>query len=291
MVTIIGRPNVGKSMLLNRLIGQKLSITASKPQTTRNRILGIRTEGTDQIIYVDTPGVQMHTPRALNRLMNREALNALHDIDVILFVAEAARWHEADKFVLEQLDFMATPVILVVNKVDVVKQKHQLLPDLNNKAALAAFADVVPVSALCGDNTEALQRCIAARLPAREHLFPDDQVSDRSERFFVAEMIREKVIRLLGQELPYSTSVVIEEFEEQPAIANIAAVIWVERQGQKPIVIGSDGKMLKRIGVQARRDIEQFLGKKVFLQTWVKVKENWADDDTLLRQLGLETLP
>ncbi|MGQ0658164.1 MAG: GTPase Era [Chromatiales bacterium] len=287
-MTITGRPNVGKSTLLNQLVGRKLSITSRKPQTTRNRLLGIMTQGAVQIIYVDTPGLQMRTPRALNRLMNREVLAALRDVDVILFVVEAMRWFDDDTYVLAQLEAMSTSLILVVNKVDRVADRQELLPDLQSKAAAGKFADVVPVSALSGANLEALERCIQTHLPERAHLFPDDQLSDRNERYFAAEFIREKLVRMLGEELPYSTSVVIDEFAEQAAIVRISAIIWVERQGQKPIVIGEKGRTLKRIGELARRDIEHFLGKQVYLRTWVKVKENWADDAALLRQLNLE---
>ena len=287
IVTIVGRPNVGKSTLLNRLTGQKLSITSRKPQTTRQRILGIRTQGSDQVIYVDTPGLHARPHKTLNRRMQREALGALEGIDLILFVVLGAHWTESDEYVLQQLQGSPVPVILVVNKVDKFADKRELLPVLEQLATKGHFAEIVPVSARTGENVDELQRCIAARLPQREHIFPEDQVSDRSERFFVAELIREKLIRLLGQELPYSTSVIVDEFAEHPRLVNIGATIWVERSGQKPIVIGRGGEMLRRIGEQARRDIERFLGKKVFLQTWVKVREYWADDGNLLRQLGL----
>lgn len=286
-MTIVGRPNVGKSTLLNRLTGQKLSITSRKPQTTRQRILGIRTHGGDQVIYVDTPGLQARPHKTLNRRMQREALGALEGIDLILFVVLGARWTDGDDYVSQQLQQSSVPVILVVNMVDKFADKRELLPVLEQLAAKNHFVEIVPVSARTGENVDELQRCITSRLPQREHIFPDDQVSDRSERFFVAELIREKLIRLLGQELPYSTSVIVDEFVEYPHIVNISAIIWVERSGQKPIVIGHGGAMLRRIGELARRDIERFLGKKVFLQTWVKVRENWADDGNLLQQLGL----
>jgi GTPase len=286
VVTIAGRANVGKSTLLNRLIGQKISITSRKPQTTRQRITGIRTEGGDQFIFVDTPGLQLQTPTAMNRSMNREALGAMDGVDVIVFVVQGTTWNDADEHVLAQLRGSTAPVILAINKVDLLEDRKSLLPVMEALAARYPFRDIVPLSARSGDNVDALLQCIASCLPAREHLYDNEQISDRGERFFVGELLREKLVRLLGDELPYSTSVVIDEFKEEPNIVNISATIYVARSGQKRIVIGKGGEMLRRIGEQARHDIEQFLGRKVFLRTWVKVKESWSDDPRILRQLG-----
>jgi GTP-binding protein Era len=288
IVAIVGCPNVGKSTLLNRLLGQKLSITSRKPQTTRQRILGIHTDGGTQTIYVDTPGLQLRPSKALNRSMNREALGALDGVDVVLFVVQADRWSDVDDYALKQITAAGLPVVLAVNKVDLFKEKSALLPVLGMLAAKHAFHDIVPVSARNGDNIEVLRRCIAILLPEREHLYDGEQISDRGERFFVAEIVREKLVRLLGEELPYATTVVIDEFKDEDHMTRIAATIWVEKSGQKPIVVGRGGQMLRKIGEQARHDIERFLGRKVFLQTWVRVKENWSDDSRLLRQLGID---
>ena len=289
MVAIVGRPNVGKSTLLNRLLEQKISITSRKPQTTRHRILGIRTTGADQVVFVDTPGIHAASSRALNRAMNRQALQALVGIDLILFMIEAGKWTEADEHALASVDAGATPVFLLVNKVDRIADKGGLLPFLEMVAAKGKFAEVVPLSARGGDNLEVLERLILERLPARPHLFPEDQVTDRSERFLVAEIIREKLFRLLGQELPYSTAVLVERFAEEDGLVQIDATIWVDRPGQKPIVVGKGGAMLKKVGEQARKDIQVLLDRKVFLRTWVKVKENWADDAVLLERSGLDS--
>jgi GTP-binding protein Era len=289
MVAIVGRPNVGKSTLLNRLLEQKISITSRKPQTTRHRILGIRTAGADQVVFVDTPGIHAASSRALNRAMNRQALQALVGIDLILFMIEAGKWTEADEHALASIDAGATPVFLLVNKVDRVADKAVLLPFLEMVAVKGNFAEVVPLSARGGNNLKVLEHLILDRLPTRPHLFPEDQVTDRSERFLVAEIIREKLIRLLGQELPYSTAVLVERFAEEDGLVQIDATIWVDRPGQKPIVVGKGGAMLKKVGEQARKDIQVLLGRKVFLRTWVKVKENWADDAVLLERSGLDS--
>lgn len=288
IVAIFGCPNVGKSTLLNGLLGQKLSITSRKPQTTRQRILGIQTEGETQVVYVDTPGLQLRPAKALNRSMNREALNALEGVDLVLFVVQADRWTDVDDHALARIKASGLPVILAVNKVDLFREKKKLLPVLGDLAAKHVFHDILPVCARNGDNIDALRRCIVALLPERAHLYDGHQISDRSERFFVAEIVREKLVRLLGEELPYATTVVIDEFKDEERMTRIAATIWVERKGQKPIIVGKGGQMLRRIGEQARHDIERFLGRQVFLQTWVRVKENWADDSRLLRQLGID---
>ena len=289
MVAIVGRPNVGKSTLLNRLLGQKISITSRKPQTTRHRILGIRTVGGDQVVFVDTPGIHAASAKALNRAMNRQAAQALVGVDLILFVVEAGKWTGADAHALASIKAPEAPMFLVVNKVDRVADKAALLPFLDTVGREGAFAEVVPVAARSGNNLDTLEKLILERLPSRPHLFPEDQVTDRSERFLAAEIIREKLVRLLGQELPYSTNVLVERFAEEAGHVHIDATIWVDRAGQKPIVVGKGGSMLKKVGEQARKDIQVLLGRKVFLQTWVKVKENWADDALLLERSGIDS--
>lgn len=285
-VALIGRPNVGKSTLMNHLLGQKLSITSRKPQTTRHRILGIKTTETAQFVYVDTPGIHRGDKQALHRYLNRAALSIIQDVNAIVFLVEALKWGEEDQLALEQCEKAACPVILAVNKVDQVKDKDKLLPFLQETSARYAFAAVVPISAKQGTQLEELEKRIAEHLPVSELLYPEDQVTDRSVRFLAAEIIREKLVRLLGDELPYATSVEIEKFEEGAELIKIYAVIWVERDKQKAIVIGKDGAKLKRIGQESRIDLEALLEKKVYLKTWVKVKRGWADDERALQQLG-----
>jgi GTP-binding protein Era len=285
-VAIVGRPNVGKSTLLNTLLGQKISITARKPQTTRHRILGIKTDERAQVIYVDTPGIHGNSRVALNRYMNRAATSALQDVDVILFVVEASTWSDQDEFVLTKLSSVEVPVILVLNKVDKVKEKENLLLQLEKLAGKMKFTQLIPVSARNGEGIEALEKAVIGLLPASAPFFPEDQITDRSERFLAAEFIREKLMRSLGEEVPYALTVEIERFEDQGNLKNIHAVIWVARPGHKGIVIGKGGSLLKRIGEQARKDMERAFDCKVFLQLWVKVKEGWADDERALRSLG-----
>jgi len=287
-VAIVGRPNVGKSTLLNHLLGQKLSITSRKPQTTRHRLLGIKTTHDAQILYVDTPGLHLGGRRAINRIMNRAAATAIHDVDVVVFMVEAMTWIPEDSYVLDRLRDVPVPVILVVNKVDRVSGKPELLPYLADAAQRMEFAEVVPVSAKKGDNLQTLEGQVIRRLPEAASLFPEDQLTDRSERFMAAEIIREKLMRRLGQEIPYRLSVEIERFIEQGGLVTIDAVIWVERPGQKAIVIGKGGRILKSVGAEARQDLERLLDKKVYLQTWVKVKEGWSDDERALRKMGYD---
>ncbi|MBI1421912.1 MAG: GTPase Era [Gammaproteobacteria bacterium] len=285
-VALIGRPNVGKSTLMNHLLGQKLSITSRKPQTTRHRILGIKTEAQAQIVYVDTPGIHQGDKQALHRYLNRAAMSIIQDVQVIVFLVEALKWYEEDQLALSHCEKAGCPVILAVNKVDQVKDKDKLLPYLRTTAERFNFAAVVPISAKQGTQLDELERRIIEQLPESEPLYPEDQVTDRSVRFLAAEIIREKLVRLLGDELPYATSVEIEKFDEDATLAKIYAVIWVERDNQKAIVIGKDGAKLKRIGQEARVDLENLLEKKVYLKTWVKVKRGWADDERALHQLG-----
>ena len=288
IAAIVGRPNVGKSTLLNRIIGQKITITSSRPQTTRHKILGIKTLPQGQIVYVDTPGLHRAGKSAINRYMNRTAKSAMSDVNVVIWVIEALRWTEGDQDILAGLDKGAVPVILVVNKVDKVEDKKLLLPFLQEVATRREFAAVIPLSARSGDNLAGLEAEVLARLPAGEALFPEDQVTDRSERFLAAELLREKLMRRLGEELPYAVTVQIEEFSEHSGVLHIHAVIWVEKDSQKAIVIGKGGAVLKEVGRRARIDMEQAFGAKVFLKTLVRVKESWSEDERLLRQLGYD---
>ena len=285
---IIGRPNVGKSTLLNRIVGQKLTITSSRPQTTRHKILGIKTSPQGQVIYVDTPGLHRAGKSAINRYMNRTAKSALADVDVVLWVIEALRWTAEDQDILAAPAMTEVPVILVVNKVDKVSDKTALLPFLEELSHKREFTAVIPLSARDGDNVERLEALVMSLIPEGEAFFPEDQVTDRSERFLAAELLREKLMRRLGEELPYAVTVQIEEFSEQNDVLHIHAVIWVEKESQKAIVIGKGGEALKEIGRRARIEMEQAFGAKVFLKTWVRVKESWSEDERLLRQLGYD---
>ena len=287
-VAIVGRPNVGKSTLLNHLVGQKVSITSDKPQTTRHRILGIKTAHGAQTIYVDTPGLHGRAGRAITRAMNRVAQGALQEVDLVVFVVEAPRWTEDDALVAERLRELKVPVIVAVNKVDRVRRREDLLPYLGELATRGAFAEIVPVSARSGDQLDTLEREVSRRLPESAALFPADQVTDRTERFLAGEIIREKLMRRLGEEVPYRLSVEVERFSEEGRTTRIDAVVWVEKAGQKAIVIGADGKMLKAVGADARRDIERMLERPVYLSLWVKVKEGWSDDERSLRRLGYD---
>jgi len=285
-VAIVGRPNVGKSTLLNRLIGCKLCITSRKPQTTRHRILGIKTQTDHQVAYVDTPGLHRKAPRAINRYMNRMAAGAISDVDVILFLVEALRWHSDDNHVLQKLSGSKTPIFAVVNKVDRLESREALLPYLQELSGRMPFAEIVPVSARGGDNIERLETLILDRLPENPPLYPEEQFTDRSVRFLVSEIVREKLVARLGQEVPHRLSVEVESFEEEEGLTRISAIIWVEEKGQKAIVIGKQGDMLKRVGVQARKDIEALIGQRVFIKLWVKVKSGWSDDERALLRLG-----
>lgn len=283
---IVGRPNVGKSTLLNRFIGQKLAITSHKPQTTRHSILGVKTTEEGQIVYVDTPGIHRRGNQAMNRYLNRTANAVLADVDTILFVVQAGVWNREDRLVLKSIINSKRPVILVINKIDQLDDKDQLLPYIESLRDLHQFVDVVPVSARNGTQLEALESKVLETLPAGENLFPDDQLTDRSEKFFAAELIREQLTRQFHMELPYATTVEIESFKEEDKMYRINALIWVERSGQKSILIGNKGEALKSVGTQARKAMERFYHKKVFLQLWVKVKKSWSDDESALARLG-----
>jgi GTP-binding protein Era len=285
-IALVGRPNVGKSTLLNRLIGQKISITSRRPQTTRHRIIGIKTLGNAQLIYVDTPGLHRYSGRAMNRHMNRTATLALQDVDVVVFLVEGLRWMPDDDLVLSELERLDCPVILAVNKVDLIAEKETLLPGLQALSRKRVFAHIIPLSARKGDNVAELETCVEALLPVATPFYPEDQVTDRSERFLVAERIREKLFRKLARELPYGLSVEVEHFRRERYSIHIHALIWVERQSQKTIVIGKQGVVLREVGQQARVEIERMLESKVNLKLWVKVKEGWADDERALKSLG-----
>ncbi|MEZ5556592.1 GTPase Era [Haliea sp.] len=287
-VAIVGRPNVGKSTLLNHLLGQKISITSRKPQTTRNQVLGIKTEDDCQIIFVDTPGLHQAEARAINRYMNRAASSAIRDVDVIVMVVDRTAWTDEDEWVLQRVRQAAVPTLLVVNKVDLLENKQVLLPHLQALAEKMPEATIVPLSALRGQNLDALEGEIRQRLPHATHFFPEDQITDRSQRFLAAEMVREKIMRQLGDELPYAVAVEIEEFRQEGAILNISALILVERDGQKRILIGEGGSRLRSIGTDARRDMERLFDSKVMLRLWVKVKSGWSDDERALRSLGYD---
>ena len=287
-VAIVGRPNVGKSTLLNTLLGEKLSITSPKPQTTRWQILGIKIIDDAQIIYVDTPGINREHKRAMNRHLNKIANAVLFDADVIVFMVDAQSWRGEDDLVLDKIKHATKPVILAINKIDLLKDKAALLPTIEGLQAKYPFKHIVPISALDDENLGALEDEIAKLLPAGPMLFPEDQVTDKSIRFQVSEIIREKIIQSTEEELPYAVTVEIEEFKQEEALTEINAIIWVERQGQKIIIIGKKGAHLKKIGTQARLEIQKLTGNKVFLRLWVKIKDNWTDDDRALRSLGYE---
>lgn len=286
-LAIVGRPNVGKSTLLNHLVGEKISIVSRKAQTTRHRITGILTEPDAQYVFVDTPGFQTRFSNALNRAMNRGVTQTLAEVDVILFVIEAGRFDAKDRAVMRLLP-PDTPVILVVNKTDRVKDKASLLPFLAEVSGEFAFAAVVPVSAAKGKQTDELLAEARRHLPNEGFLFAEDELTDRSERFLAAEYIREKLFRLLGDELPYATTVEIEKFEQEGALRRIFAAIVVDRDSHKAIVIGKGGESLKRIASEARQDMERLFDGRVYLEVWVKVKSGWTDDERLLKSLGYE---
>jgi GTPase len=289
-VAIVGRPNVGKSTLLNHILGQKISITSRKPQTTRNNVIGIKTEGDVQIMFVDTPGMHLGQQKAINRYMNRAANTAMKDVDVVVFVVDRFIWTEEDEAVVEKLQHASCPIILAVNKVDQIDDKESLLPHLQMLSEKLNFAEIIPLSALRNTNLERLEQLIVERLPEGIHMYPEDQITDRSSRFMAAEIVREKITRQLGDELPYEMAVEIEEFKQEGGLLNIGALILVERDGQKRILIGDKGDRIKLIGTQARIDMEKLFDIKVMLKLWVKVKSGWSDDDRALRSLGYNDL-
>lgn len=283
---LVGRPNVGKSTLLNCLIGQKLAITSHKPQTTRHRILGILSQDSGQVVFVDTPGIHERGDKAMGHYLNRTAYSALVDVDVVVFVVQALAWTREDERVLSAIRNAAAPTIAVVNKVDLVEPKEQLLPFLQELSDRYHFDDIVPVSALRQDNTQALIQAVLHRLPEGEAVFPDDQITDRSQRFFAAELLREQITRRYHRELPYAVTVEIERFEEADGRYSIAAVIWVEREGQRAILLGKDGQAMKETATAARKAMNDFFQTRVHLEVWIKVKKSWSSDEASLVKLG-----
>ncbi len=287
-IAIIGRPNMGKSTLLNHMLGLKLSITSRKPQTTRHQILGVKTVDKGQYIFVDTPGIHSGGNRAINRYMNRAASSVIHDVDVVLFLVQALKWTDEDQLVLKKLEQVDVPVVLLVNKVDKISDKDQLLPFIREISEKYNFANVIPVSATQGHNVPQLEEYLLTQLPEAPAFFQEDEFTDRSTRFLTAEIIREKLVRELGNELPYQTTVEIEQYKDEEKITRIHALILVETKGQKVIVIGDKGARLKSIGTKARKDIEKLIDRKVFLKLWVKVKSGWSDSEASLRSLGYD---
>jgi len=289
-VAIVGRPNVGKSTLLNSILGQKISITSKKPQTTRHQILGIKTQEDAQVVYVDTPGLHLKEHKAINRYMNKAASDSLKHVDVVVFIVDRTRWTDEDQFVLDKVKFAKAPVILVVNKTDQTQSKNDLLPHIQVLSEKHTFTEIIPISAKKGHNVPELEKLIDSFLPKNIHYFPEDQVTDRSQRFLASEIVREKIMRQLGEELPYSVTVEIEEFKQVKHILHISALILVERNGQKKIVIGDKGEQIKIIGRDARKDMELLFDSKIMLNLWVKVKRGWSDDERALKSLGYDDL-
>ncbi|TNF70108.1 MAG: GTPase Era [Gammaproteobacteria bacterium] len=287
-VAIIGRPNVGKSTILNRILQQKISITCRKPQTTRHQILGVKTDENRQVIYVDTPGLHQKQQKALNRFMNKAAFQSIRDVDVVVFVVEALKWTELETWILDHLEKIQIPVVLVINKVDMVKNKEELLPFVDQVTKKYPFDNVIPLSAKSGKSVNLLEQQIEKYIPEGEFHFEKDQVTDRPLRFLISEIIREKLMRSLGQEVPYQLTVEIEHFKEDESrqLIDISASIIVERKSQKVMIIGKQGQKLKKIGSQARIDIEKLLDSRVYLQLWVKVKEGWSESDSSLKSFG-----
>ncbi len=285
-IAVIGKPNVGKSTFLNKVLRQKISITSRKPQTTRHQILGIKTVDNIQYLFIDTPGIHDKSQNAMSKYMNRAAKSTLNDVDVILWLVEAGEMTVEDEYVLSFLKTVDKPIILVITKIDQLADKRRLLPFIESMQGLLNFKTIVPISALRKENLEVVLAEVASELPEGPFYFEEGQVTDKNQRFLVTEMIREKIIRNTGQELPYATTVEIEDWQTKGKVQHISVLIWVERPGQKTIVIGKDGERLKTIGTQARQEIEVLLNEKVFLRLWVKVKENWSNDDRALRELG-----
>lgn len=287
-VALVGRPNVGKSTLMNQVLGQKLSIVTAKPQTTRQRIAGIKTTEQGQVIYLDTPGIHLAARSALNRYMNRIAQASFQDVDLILFLVEAGRWTRQDEHVARTLAGVDVPVLLVVNKVDLVTDKAKLLRFVGEEVGADRFRDVLMVAARNGDGVADLERTVLRSLPFSRPFYDEDQFTDRSERFLAGELIREQLMQRLHQELPYALTVEIEEFKRISGMLRIGAIIWVERDGQKQIVIGKGGKVLKQVGTGARHELQELFGEKVFIRLWVKVSRDWSDSERALRQFGYD---
>ena len=285
-VAVIGRPNVGKSTLINNIVGEKVSIVTAKPQTTRHQILAIETSKKGQILFIDTPGIHTGQKKALNKYMNKTAVAAVHDVDLILFLVESLRWNENDEKALLALEYTKTPVILVINKADLIKQKEALLPFANKIFEKYNFKDIFYISASKGKGVADLENKIYQYLPESENHFDQDQLTDKSTKYLVSELVREQLMLRFHQELPYSLTVEVESFKDKGNIVHIHALIWVERETQKNMLIGKHGSSLKYVGIHARKEIQDLVGKQVHLKLWVKVKSAWADNDRLLQQLG-----
>ena len=290
MVSLIGKTNVGKSTLLNQLVEQKVSITSRKPQTTRQRLLGIKTEGSNQIIYVDTPGFHQGHKRALNKFMNKTALSSIEGVDIVLFVVDALNFSPTDEHLLNRVPTKDNQVMLVINKIDKVAKKEKLMPFVEEVIKLFPFSEVIPISALKRKNIDILEKEITKRLPVGAHLYPEDQIAGSSERFLASEIIREKCISRVGDEIPYRLSVVIDNFKEEDKLITIDGTIYIEKSSQKGIVIGEQGKRLKAIGTAARKDLERMLDNKVMLRLWVKVKKDWTNDRSALNFMGYKVV-
>ncbi|MCG8368927.1 MAG: GTPase Era [Proteobacteria bacterium] len=288
IAAVVGRPNVGKSTLINTILGRKVSIVTAKPQTTRHRILAVHTADDVQVVFVDTPGLHRQAGKAMNRLMNRTAANALADADVVLFVSDATRWTNEDDDVLSRLEKSNAPVVAVLNKIDAVRPREKLLESIARISAGFDFAEIVPLSALKGDNLDTLMGILPDFLPESPPLFPDDVYTDRSREFHAAELIREKLTAMLHQELPYGLTVQVERYLEDDDAVTINAIVWVERDSQKGIVVGKNGSVLKRVGRAARLELKEQLGRSVHLELWVKLRSNWADNEQDLMSLGYE---
>ncbi|MDF1758833.1 MAG: GTPase Era [Legionellaceae bacterium] len=287
-IALIGRPNVGKSTLLNQVLDHKLSITSRKPQTTRHSILGVRTDTDCQFVYVDTPGIHQDSKKTMNKMMNKTAMNVLHDVDVIVFILDGTRWKEEDDYILGLIRKVSIPCFLVVNKIDKITDKMQLLPQIERLSKLHDFKAIIPLSAKTGFQVETLHQQLKPLLPEGPHLFPEDQNSDRSIRFLCAELVREKIFRLCDQEIPYSTTVDIELFEEEDNLVKIHALILVDKENHKRMIIGDKGSKLKEISTRARIDMQRLVDKKVYLRCWCKVKSGWSDNERILKELGFD---
>lgn len=290
MVTLVGRPNVGKSTLLNRLVGSKVSITSPRPQTTRQRLLGIKTSATAQLVYVDTPG--LHPPQGSGQFsqhMNRAARASLDGVDAIVLVITSAGWTDADDYPFALATAAQVPVVLAINMIDLLDDRQLLLPLIERSARKFGFTEIVPVSARRGDNVDMLEGALVKLLPVQPPIYPEDQLTDRSERFLAAELVREQVFRGFSQEIPYAVAVQIEKFKHEKGTLHVAATLWVEKEGQKAILIGKGGEQMKTIGTRARLAMQKAFGGKVHLELWVKVREHWSDDARALKTLGYET--
>jgi len=287
-VALVGRPNVGKSTLMNQILGQKLSIVTAKPQTTRQRIAGIKTTDQGQIVYIDTPGIHLAAKRALNRYMNRIAHASFHEVDLILFLIEAGRWTKQDEHVARSLESVGVPVVLVVNKIDLVPDKARILKFLENEVKTSRFEKVFMIAAKSGNGVNGLEESVLKSLPFSRPFYDEDQFTDRSERFLAAELIREQLMLRLHQELPYALTVEVEEFKREKGLLRIGAIVWVERKGQKQIVIGKGGDVLKFVGSRARMAMQELFEEKVFIRLWVKVSRDWTDNERALRQFGFD---